>query len=216
MNQEANLQKAYMEAYNLACGRLLSCDSQTVCLNANAVFSVDANAYAVRYFGQDCRVSLAGGAVAFEDGAETLPLTEKVLILHYLTHARPVPLTGRHISFNEIPEGGAIYYSNFKKRAVAPLVKTFSENLSGFASAAQSVGGIPERFGDASATVPIFPLVPVTYVIWRGDEEIAPSGTILFDASVTGFLPVEDIVIAASYGVYRMLGEAKKKAETKT
>jgi len=37
--------------------------------------------------------------------------------------------------------------------------------------------------------------VPITFVLWRGDEEIPPSGNVLFDASIPSYLPVEDIAV---------------------
>jgi len=195
---------AYIEAYRLAGERLSGLSSETVCLNSKAAFSEETGAYSLRYFGQECRIVCAGGTVEFESPAE-LPTTEKVLVLHYLINSGPAPLTGRLISFKEVPNGGLIYYSTFKKRAIDPLINTFSDDPKGLAEAAVSIGGVKESYGDASVSVNIFPLVPVTYAVWRGDEEVAPSGTVLFDASVTDFLPVEDIVVAASYGTYRLM-----------
>jgi hypothetical protein len=55
----------------------------------------------------------------------------------------------------------------------------------------------------------VFPFVPVTYVIWQGDEEVADSGTILFDESITSYLPAEDIVLAASFGTYALMEYSK-------
>jgi hypothetical protein len=93
---------------------------------------------------------------------------------------------------------------------VDPLVKTFSEDFPGFAEAARALGGSPEKLGDAGITIYAFPFVPLTYVIWKGDEEVSSSGTILFDSSVSYFLPVEDIVIAASFGAYKLIDIRKK------
>jgi hypothetical protein len=216
MERESNLTNAYLEAYRKACARLLECDPETVCRNSKAAYKKETQTYTVPYFGRQYRIGCAGGEVFLHDCAEPvedptgLPTTEKVLILHYLIHAEPKPLTGRTISFKEVPNGGAIYYPTFKKRAVDPLVKTFSGDLTGFAEAARTLGGSAEKLGDASMTVHVFPFVPITYVIWKGDEEVPSSGTILFDASIPYFLPVEDIVILASFGAYKMIDAAKK------
>lgn len=218
MEQESNLANAYLDAYKKACARLLECEPETVCQNSKAAYEKETETYIVSYFGRQYRIRCADGEVAFQEGPSDsgersggLPTTEKVLILHYLIHAQPKPLSGRNISFKEVPGGGSIYYPTFKKRAVDPLVKTFSEDFGGFAEAARTLGGSAEKLGDAAMTVYAFPFVPITYVIWKGDEEVSSSGTILFDSSVSGFLPVEDIVIAASFGVYKMV-EYKKKA----
>ena len=114
----------------------------------------------IRDFDHPYRIKCAGGSVNFKENAAEPTTTEKVLILHYLINAQPKPLSGKHISFKEVPNGGSIYYLTFKKRAIDPLVKTFSEDLSGFAEAATALCGIAENFGDASTTIFAFPFVP--------------------------------------------------------
>ncbi|HWQ79308.1 MAG TPA: DUF3786 domain-containing protein [Anaerovoracaceae bacterium] len=218
MERESNLTNAYLEAYRRACGRLLDCDPETVCQNSKAVYENGTKTYRIPYFGRQYRISCADGEVSFQGDSDEpekdpteLPTTEKVLILHYLIHAQPKPLTGRTISFKEVPNGGSIYYPTFKKRAIDPLVKTFSEDFPGFAEAAAALGGSAEKLGDAGMTIHAFPFVPLTYVVWKGDDEIASSGTILFDSSVFHFLPVEDIIVAASFGVYKLIDVHKNK-----
>ena len=213
MKQESNLANAYLEAYDKACIALLACDSETVCQNTKAVFEADKSTYVIRYFNQAYRIKCTDGAVVFEKEPSELPITEQVLVLHYLINAKPRPLTGRTISFLEVPKGGSIYHTTFIKRAIDPLVQSFDSNLAGFIRAAGALGGIQEAFGDASFTVFLFPYVPITYVLWQGDEEIASSGTILFDASVPDFLPAEDMVLAASYGTYRLIGAHHRLVE---
>jgi hypothetical protein len=210
MKQESNLAKAYLEAYEKACLALLACDSEMVCQNTKAVFEADKSTYVVRYFNQEYRIKCTDGSVVFEKEPSELSITEQVLVLHYLINAKPRPLTGRTISFLEVPKGGSIYHANFKKRAVDPLVNTFSGNVKGFMEAGVLLGGSAESFGDASITVFVFPFVPITYVLWEGEDEIPPSGTILFDTSIPDFLPAEDIVLAASYGTYKLIAGYKK------
>jgi hypothetical protein len=65
--------------------------------------------------------------------------------------------------------------------------------------------GEKEKYGSASVTIRVLPMVPVTFVLWEGDDELEASGNILFDASVENFLPAEDIVCAGSFGVYELM-----------
>lgn len=210
MELESNLTNAYLEAYRKASLKLLELDAETVCLNSKAAYEKETETYVIRYFDQNYRITCADGTVSFKDNPAEPTTTEKVLMLHYLIHAEPKPLTGKSISFKEVPNGGSIYYSTFKKRAIDPLVRTFSEKLQSFREASSVLGGSTEGYGDASTTISAFPYVPVTYVLWQGDEEVPSSGTILFDSSVQYFLPVEDIVLAASFGAYKLIGAKKK------
>jgi hypothetical protein len=47
--------------------------------------------------------------------------------------------------------------------------------------------------------------VSLGLVLWKGDEEFPPEGNILFDSSITGYLPVEDIVILAETVVWKLI-----------
>jgi len=48
-------------------------------------------------------------------------------------------------------------------------------------------------------------------VVWRGDAEFPPDGNVLFDGSVSEYLPVEDTVILAETVVWKLVN-AKRKA----
>ena len=206
MQLESNLINAYSEAYRLALEKLRKCDAQEVCLNSRAIYEEQTNTYILKYFGMEYKIDCIGGEVSPKKGNNELSMTERVLMLHYLIHAKPKPLRGTYISFIEVLGGGAIYYSTFKKRAIDPLVKVFSDNIQAFERAAYALFGNREKFGTKSFTINAFPLVPVTFVLWQGDDELASSGTILFDASISEFLPVEDIVLVASFGAYKLIG----------
>jgi hypothetical protein len=124
------------------------------------------------------------------------------MILHYLLHAQDTPLSGRLISLKEVPNGGMLFYPAFQKEAIFTCVETFSCDFAGFYQTAEKFGGERTKRGDAAVCLPAFPKVPVTLILWEGDEELPASGTILFDASVDAFLPVEDIIGLGSYCVH--------------
>jgi hypothetical protein len=42
-------------------------------------------------------------------------------------------------------------------------------------------------------------------VLWRGDAEFPAAGNLLFDDSVTEYLPVEDIVILAETVIWKLI-----------
>lgn len=209
MELESNLMNAYKTAYDMACKELKNRDMIDISLNSNAIYNAESNTLQVRYLNDGYVVNCHDGEIKFINKEEEVTTTVKVLIMHYLLNANVRPLTGKHISFKEIPGGGAIYYQTFFKRAITPMVKTFGNNFEGFYKAGEKLGGKKEGLGHASITIDIFPLVPVTYVLWEGDEEMSSSGTILFDESITNYLPGEDIVLAASFGVYEMMKHSR-------
>jgi hypothetical protein len=163
----------------------------------------------VPFFGQDRRVLWPEVSVTPAEGEGEVPLTEQILILHYLLHTTGEPLSGRDIDFRSVPEGG-FYWSAFVSRAKKPLIETFGNDLDLYLEVAASLGGTPRNLGDASATFMAFPLVPVTHVLWRGDEEFPPDANLLFDETISKHLSTEDIAALAGSSVYRLMGAAHK------
>jgi len=161
------------------------------------------------YFAQGRRVSWPEIKVAPVDGSGDLPLTEQILILHYLLQTTGEALTGKNIDFRQVPEG-SFYWSAFVSRAKKPLLETFGSDLELYLQVAAQMGGEPQAMGDAAARFLAFPLVPVTHVLWRGDEEFPPEANILFDETIARHLPTEDIAALAGASVYRLMGAARQ------
>src|SRR3972149_1641966 len=64
--------------------------------------------------------------------------------------------------------------------------------------AAAGVGGRePLPLGDVAARSPALPRVPIAYALWRGDEEFPPGASVVFDASVEGYLDAEVVTVLA-------------------
>ena len=205
MTLESNMQSAYTLAFDRAMDLLSNEDLNRVAQVSASTLSGDGKAIGIQYLNTEYVVDLVKRTVRPLDQEDREPcpsITEQVLILHYLTTpTRHLPLEKRLISVKEIPEA-QVYNAAFLKRVVKPLVKKYAEDLAGFGRAGKGLNAKVESYGHASHTINIFPMVPVTYIIWQGDDEIPSSGTVLFDASITNYLPSEDIVVAASYGVY--------------
>jgi len=66
--------------------------------------------------------------------------------------------------------------------------------------------------GDVAVTINAFRRVPVTIVLWRGDDEFAPEGSILFDVTISDYLFGEDIVVLCETISWRLV-EFQKEAQ---
>ncbi len=49
------------------------------------------------------------------------------------------------------------------------------------------------NYGDIAVTIPAFSRVPITLVLWRGDDEFPPNANILFDSTILDYLSAEDV-----------------------
>jgi len=148
----------------------------------------------IKYLNQPYHVMLPDGRILLESGGVEPPLRDKILILHYFTGAKGTPATGKLIAYKQL-SGGASYFPTFSQRAIAPLVKNFGKSPELLRKAAAKLGGREADYGDVSAIINAFDRVPITLVLWRGDEELAPNGNILFDANISDYLSTEDVTV---------------------
>jgi hypothetical protein len=201
----------YKAAIALAVAELKDLNPKRLENRTGAQYFVEAEAEGLRvpYFGQARRITWPEVRVTPEGGQGDISLPEQILILHYLLHASGEPLTGRSIDFRQVPEGG-FYWSAFVSRAKKPLLETFGHDLALYVKVAASLGGEPQPLGDAAARFLAFPRVPITHVLWGGDEEFPPEANILFDETIPRYFPTEDIAALAGASVYRLMGAARQ------
>ena len=162
----------------------------------------------VPFFNETITLTLPSATFSGEAGVN-VTLVTRIVILHYLNTASGIPLAGEKIAYGDIP--ACMHYDPvFEKRVLKPLARAFGYDKYLFKEAGKLMGGREEDFGDASFTLFAFPKVPVTFVLWEGDEEFPPAAKALFDPSITGYLPLEDIVVVAKLAAGRILKTAMK------
>lgn len=144
-----------------------------------------------------------------QDFDKEMKIKEKILILHYLNNATKEDLTGELIAYQEIPSA-RFYLSSFNARSRDPFIAAFGENPDKLPVVAQELfAAHMASMGDVSVTIQAFPKVPITLIIWRGDEEFPPNGTILFDSSIKdNLLSAQDISELVSMIVYPLIAKA--------
>jgi len=139
------------------------------------------------YLGRTYRITRPEAAISFNDSDEEVPIKDRILILHYLLSATGTSLSGRMLAFREVPNGGN-YFDVFTKRAIKPFLNRFGAEPESMVTVAGKLGGRRTDYGDAAVIFDAFPRVPVTFVLWRADEEFPAQGSILFDDSVSDYL----------------------------
>lgn len=190
-----NYEYGYKFAYKIASQQLTEADGiERICRNSGAEYKkIDSHPVIILdYLNQNYRISLPEVAISLSDSAEEVPLKDKILLLHYLIQARGTLPANKSIAYKELPEG-VVYFRTFYKRAIKPLIDHFGRQPKKLIEAAKELGGHKADYGDVAVTINAFKRVPITFVLWRGDEEFPPDGSILFDATVSDYLSIEDI-----------------------
>ena len=202
-----NYEYGYNLAYKLAGEQLAgTSDLEQQCRRSGAEYKrADSKAIiTVEFLNQAYQVTLPDIDVALVGGGAEVPISDKILILHYLTLASGAPLSHKLIAFQELPEG-ASYLRTFSKRSIEPLAKYFGGETKRLIEVAKRLGGRKADYGDTAVTINGFKLVPVTLVLWGGDEEFPPRGNILFDSTIPEYLSTYDITVLCDAIIWRLV-----------
>lgn len=157
----------------------------------------------LRCTGLEYEILYPDGTVLQADGSPA-DVNVAILLLLYLLEATGRPMEGRWISFEQLP-GGPGYLASFRGRVVAPMLKAFGPRPDRLLEVARELDGQPMTMGDVAVVIPALPRVPIAYVMWRGDDEFAPSVSVVFDASVEGYLDAEVLTALAERTTRRLV-----------
>ena len=203
---QKNYEYAYELAYKLAGEQLAKVDLEQQCRKSGSRYRVTGSqkVIIVEYLNQSYQVTFPDIQVSLVDSKAEVPLKDKILILHYLTLAKGVPITNKSIAFQELPEG-ANYFPTFAKRSIEPLIKYFGQQPHRLVAVAGELGGHKVDYGDTAVAINGFSRVPVTLVLWQGDKEFSPRGNILFDATISDYLSTYDIIVLCETIVWKLV-----------
>ena len=204
---QKNYESAYELAYKLACEQLAKIDDiEQQCRKSGAQYQVvgPKKTIIIQYLNQSYLITLPSIEISLVDSAEQVPIRDRLLILHYFTSAKGTPAANRLITFRELPEG-SVYSPTFSKRTIKPIVDQFGQEPHLLIDAGEKLGGHKADYGDMAVTINAFSRVPITIILWRGDDELAPQGNVVFDATISDYLPTEDITVLCETLTWRLV-----------
>jgi len=210
-NQQ-NYEYGYELAYKLAGEQLVKFNNiEQQCLKSGAQCQIRSSQKIIilEYLNQSYQIVFPDIDISLIDSEEEVSLRDKILILHYFTQAKGTSVTNKIIAFKELPEG-ANYFPTFSKRAIKPLLDHFGREPERLIAAAERLGGHKVDYGDVAVTINAFSYVPITLVLWRGDEEFTPGGSILFDSTISDYLPTYDITVLCETISWKLVKYLKK------
>lgn len=175
---------------------------------ASAPYDPERKRFAVNMMGRHYQVQYPTGEIYTEEGEALEVYAVMTLFLRYLANARGIPSTGKDITYKEIP-GGHVYYSNFKNRTIHRLARIFGNRLEEAKEAFEAVGGQPVKMGDVGYRFQFMNNVYLTFILWRGDEELPAAANILFDMNTPYYFDAEDLAVVGdvAIGVLRNHGK---------
>ncbi|MBA4418214.1 MAG: hypothetical protein C0392_09945 [Syntrophus sp. (in: bacteria)] len=210
---ELTKQKTYKKVFDMACADLLRLDLQEQSRKGDIRYEEKGRSISLEipFFDENILLTIPEFSFTSSRKGATVNLVTKIIILHYIVHASGIPLHTEQISYEDIGPGARHYLPVFEKRVAKPLVTAFGFNRDAFLEAGIALGAQEEVYGSASFTLNALPRIPVTFILWEGDEEFPPSIKILFNPTIAGYLPLEDIVVTSKLAATRIIRAARLK-----
>ena len=160
-------------------------------LNRSIMLDVDARRFSIVETGEEVQMWLA------------------ILTIHYLNNAPGVGPTGKLKHFREFKEGH-FYEPAFNRRTRDTLIDVFGNNPSSMVRAGEKLKGKIVETGDAAVELAYFPFLPITCILWRGDEEFPPEASVLFDETADKFFNAEDMAVAGQMAVLELVKASRE------
>ena len=58
--------------------------------------------------------------------------------------------------------------------------------------------------GDAGVVIPVFPRIPLAFILWEGGEEFAPRSIVLYDSVAEAYLDTAGLYVLGIQAVIRV------------
>jgi hypothetical protein len=183
--------------------QLLKLDTKDTQKRADCRYIREKNQYLVKMLNKKYVIDLKKREI-FSDNPDSeqqpADFLEQLCLLAYLINSQDLPLAGVLVRAEELPSGQFFFRglhglpTEKLKSALGSCPKRLYEALSYFDAEKRS-------FGDASIELRVFARVPLTIVIWRGDDEFDARASILFDRTASSHLPLDALLTVVKLAV---------------
>jgi Domain of unknown function (DUF3786) len=153
--------------------------------------------------GEELQLCLPGYEILSRSGQPPNEL-QQLMALYYFNKADGTPISGRWISFAELPDG-RFYNPAFQSYTGAAIVRAFGGALPALERAASQLKGAAQPLGDRAYAFKALPRLPILLIYWTGDEDFPPACQLLFDACAPHYMPTDGCAILGNLLTHRLL-----------
>ena len=189
--------------------QLLKLDGRDTARRAKCQYADDPPRYILMFLGSEYTVDPAAGRVVSSDGRSAAPYGRELCILAYLINSSELAIAGKLAPPESLP-GGQFFFRGPHLLATEKLEKAFGRCPEKLHRVGDELGAERRDFGAASIQLYVLPRLPLTIVIWRGDEEFGARASILFDETAADQLPLDALWMAANLTVKTLVQTAER------
>lgn len=135
-----------------------------------------------------------------------------LMVLVYLTDAKDTKPTHTWVSEKDL-KGGSTFFRGPHSLLVKELEDLYGRNPDAFLKAGKKLGGSEILYGNKGFALEVFPKVPISYILWEGDEEFPSKIGVLFDSTIESHLPLDIIWCLVAETSRRLIGQPSGSGE---
>ncbi|MHC4126104.1 MAG: DUF3786 domain-containing protein [Planctomycetota bacterium] len=183
--------------------QLAGLDRQRTSQRAKCQYLSDCDCYVITLLNSEYRVDLIKKQVfLIQPGSVLMPagFLEQLCILVYLINSKELPLANRLVKAESLG-AGAFFFRGPHALPTSKLAEVFGAKPELLYEADKRFGAKKCDFGDGSVELLVLPRIPLTFVVWAGDEEFAARGSILFDQTASEQMPLDGLLSAVNLAV---------------
>lgn len=155
----------------------------------------DGHEFQVKLMGRTYAIQCPDYGIRALDGGGIPPLPTQTFLLRYLLEGKNVAFLGEWKTFREMP-WGELYIKPYTGRVLTRAAFTFGTRVEKFRRAAEKMGALPLKHGDAGYEFDLIGGYRMRILIWEGDEEFPPNAQVLYSDNFAEGFAAEDRVVA--------------------
>ena len=157
--------------------------------------SWDGTEFTVTLLGRNFAIAHPSYAIRALDNGPVPPLPTQTFLLRYLLESRDAAWAGEWKTFREMP-WGEMYIKPYTGRVLTRAAFTFGTRVSAFKAAAEKMGALPLKNGDAGYQFDLIGGYRMRLLVWEGDDEFPPNAQVLYSDNFAQGFAAEDRVVA--------------------
>ena len=183
--------------------QLVELDPQATSARAKCQFLSDPDRYVIGLLSDTYEVRPADQSIVALESTGRLASRAylvQLCLLAYLINAQDTPLAGKLVRPEMLPTG-QFFFRGLHSAPTAALEKAFGQYPDRLHEAVGQLGATQCEYGDASIELLVLPRVPMTFAVWRADDEFAARASVLVDETVAAHLPLDALHVAMDLAV---------------
>ncbi|MHC4220795.1 MAG: DUF3786 domain-containing protein, partial [Planctomycetota bacterium] len=167
-------------------------DRQTTARRAKCLYDDSSGSFLVTLLNKKYTVNLSNSQIC-DSTSQPANFLQQLCILAYLINAQDLPLAGKLVKPENLPTG-PFFFRGIRSLPLEKLKEAFETSPAKLYRSAEIFDAKRCQFGDSSIELNVLPRIPVTIVIWAGDDEFESRVSILFDRTAGDQMPLDALL----------------------